>query len=125
MAILYFDREVVGATDGHLVLFLDPIEVLESDHPRRRFVAMLAVYATEIAEGQYPGPYRTADAQDFARCMLMPAGEFLTLAERSDCELAEHFAVPLGQVAVHRGELIACHGDHGCSHPPLQGPGAL
>ncbi len=75
MAILYFDNEVVGATDGHLVFFLDSIEVLEREHPRRRFVAMLAVYATEIAEGQYPGPYRTADAQDFARCMLMPPDE--------------------------------------------------
>jgi len=123
MAILYFDNEVVGATDGHLVFFLDSIEVLERDHPRRRFVAMLAVYATEIAEGQYPGPYRTADAQDFARCMLMPADEFLALARRCDRELAEHFAVPLDQVAIHRAEMLACRGEHGWT--PARGPGGL
>ncbi len=123
MAILYFDNDVVGATDGHLVFFLDSIEVLESDHPRRRFVAMLAVYATEIAEGQYPGPYRTADAQDFARCMLMPAHEFLALARRCDRELAEHFAVPLDQVAIHRAETLACRGEHGPT--AARGPGGL
>jgi len=125
MTILYYDGQIVGATDCELITLTPSIEILEREHPRRRFVSMLAIYAVTIAEGRYPGHYRTADAYDFARCMLMPAGEFLTLAERSDCELAEHFAVPRDQVAVHRGQLIACHGDHGCSHPPLQGPGAL
>lgn len=106
MAILYFDGQVVGATDGQLVVFVEAIEVLERDHPRRRFVAMLAIYAVTIAEGHYPGPYRTSDAHDFARCMLMPADEFLPLAGQADHELAEHFAVPVDQVAIHRGELL-------------------
>ncbi len=117
MAILYFDNQVVGATDGELVVFSQAIDVLEPDHPRWRFVAMLAVYATEIAEGHYPGPYRTVDAHDFARCMLMPADEFLARARWDDHELAEHFAVPINQVAIHRGEMVACRGEHGWRHP--------
>ncbi len=82
------------------------------------------MYATEIAEGHYPGPYRSADAHDFARGLLMPAGEFLARARWPDHELAEHFAVPIDQVAIHRGELIACRGEHGPTHPP-RGAGPL
>ena len=95
MAILYFDGQVVGLTDAELVVFSGAIEVLEPDHPRRRFVAMLAVYAVTIAEGDYPGPYRTSDAYGFARCMLMPSEEFLALAHWPDHELAERFNVPV------------------------------
>jgi len=49
--------------------------------------------------------------------MLMPIGEFVPLLFLSDVELAERFAVPLEQVAIHRGEMIICRGEYGCEMP--------
>ena len=106
MAILYYDGQVAGATDGELAVFSEAIEVLEPDHPRRRFVALMAIYALTIAAGAYPGPYRTTDSWDFARCMLMPSEAFMPLIWRSDVWLAERFAVPIEQVAIHRKEAL-------------------
>ncbi len=83
------------------------------------------MYATEIAEGHHRGPYRSADAHDFARCLLMPTGEFLARARWPDHELAEHFAAPIDQVAIHRRELTACRDEHGWTHPPRRGAGRL
>jgi hypothetical protein len=94
----------VGTDD--CVYFLPPITALERDHPRRRFVGVVALVAREMALGPDPEPYDEGLAQFYARILLMPNDEFELLSdELSDAELAERFNVPLEQVAAKRADV--------------------
>ncbi len=81
------------------------IEVLECDHPERRFVAALCLYSHAVDTGQADcASYDPEDAERFARALLRPAEAFTPVTVRSDTELAELFAAPLDQVAIRRRE---------------------
>jgi len=75
------------------------------DEPDRRFVLALGRYAADVDDGLLPGPYDTADAELYARTVLIDDAEFLERAGELDEELAEHFLVPLTQIAAKRAEF--------------------
>jgi hypothetical protein len=103
--ITYGGQLVAYALEEH-VLLLRPIAVLEHDHPVRRFVSLLALVAHEMETGAGPDGYSPWRARMHTREILMPDEVFLDVARsKHDYELAEHFNVPLGEVAARRHDL--------------------
>ena len=47
--------------------------------PSPRFVLAMCLYAGQILNGHWPGPYRERDARAFARNVLIPAELVLSL----------------------------------------------
>ncbi len=82
-----------------------PFEALPVGDPVLRFVAFMALYARDVETGEQPGPYTNDRAELFARCALIDPAELWTHSDRADTELAEHFGVPVKQVALRRAEL--------------------
>ena len=83
---------------------------LEADHPTRRWVACLVVFAQDVAQGLLPVPFTPAAAEYFARCALMPDDDFAMESEACDASLAEMFNVPLEQVARKRDDVRLIEG---------------
>lgn len=97
---------VVAYIDERNVFLLPPIGPLENDHPRRRFVCMMALVGREMQLEPDAEPYDDALAEFYARVVLMPDEQFLQLDDgRADSELAERFNVPLEQIAAKRYDL--------------------
>ena len=117
MTVIFYRDRLCAVVDG-AVAFQPHIEVLEPDHPRRRFVSLLAVYAIEIQQGALPGPFRETEAAHYARCQLMPAQLVWPLLGLDDAVLAERFNLPLEQVPYRRGDLAGYR-------PAGAGPAAL
>ena len=79
------------------------IEVLEPDHPERRFVAALCLYSHAVDTGEAGRTrYEQSEAERFARALLVPGDALAAIADRPDVELAEVFGVPLDHVALRR-----------------------
>lgn len=97
-------RDRVAALAGPRVFFAEHIEVLEPDHPERRFVSALGLYSHAVDRGRVPSGYVQADAERFAQALVMPAEDLDASARRTDAELAERFAAPLDQVPLRRRE---------------------
>ena len=96
-------RHRIAALAAERVYYASHIEVLEPDHPERRFVAALCLYSRAIDTGQAgPAGYDQADAERFARGLLMPSEAFAPVMAWSDFELAELFTAPLDQVSHRR-----------------------
>jgi hypothetical protein len=74
-------------------------------HPLVRFACALCLHAFEVTTGLEQGPFEQERAERFARELLMPAHEFLDMADESDAGLAERFGVPVEQVPARRLEL--------------------
>jgi hypothetical protein len=88
------------------VVLMPAISVLEPDHPRRRFVATVALVARLMTAPPDAEPYDEQLAQFYARIVLMPNQEFEILADAlSDVELAEHYNLPLDQVRAKRTDI--------------------
>jgi hypothetical protein len=82
MRPIRYAHRTVALWEGDDVLRPPEIAVLEPDHPRRRFVAMMCVYSAELDSGRLgPVPYRDGDAERYARYELMPEKLFSPLAE--------------------------------------------
>src|SRR4051812_37419524 len=106
--LITYGGRLVAIAAPRRVLLMAPIAVLESDHPRRRFVATLALVWREMRCGAEREPYDAGLAQFYARWILMPNDDFARLATRmSDTQLAEHFNVPAEQVPAKREDLEA------------------
>jgi hypothetical protein len=86
------------------------IAALEEDHPTRRWVNCLVVFARDVAEDLLPVPFTAPAAEYFARCVLMPDEEFIANVDDEDAELAELFNVPLDQIWHKRRDLVLTHG---------------
>ncbi len=98
-------RHRVAAVAAERVHYAAHIEVLEPDHPERRFVAALCFYSHAVDSGEADcAIYDQEEAERFARALLMPAEEFAALVAWPDVELAELFAAPLDHVAIRRRE---------------------
>jgi hypothetical protein len=96
--IRYPDRAVALCAGDHVLLGPE-IAVLEPDHPRRRFVALMCVYSAELDSQALPAfAYCDADAERYARDELMPDELLEPLAGLADHELAKTFVVPLEQI---------------------------
>jgi len=101
-AITYYGRLVAGVAPDEIVLAPSVAE-LESDHPRRRFVLGMCLFAHEH---QFPGgDYSDDAAQQWVRTLLMPSAAGRHAAGLTNTELAEAFNVPLDQVVQRRLEL--------------------
>ena len=98
-------RHRIAALAAERVYYASHIEVLEPDHPERRFVAALCIYSHAVDTGRAGRPYRQCDAERFARTLLLPAEDLRAVAGRPAVELAETFGAPLDQV---RARLREC-----------------
>jgi hypothetical protein len=107
MRLIRYGGESLALQEGHHVLLAPAVAALEPEHPRRRFVAMMYVYALEVEDRLEPPPYTDARAEAYARRALMPKADFLRRLQLPDHRLAEAFNVPLEQVAVRRAELAS------------------
>jgi hypothetical protein len=98
-------RHRVAAVAADRVYYAAHIEVLEADHPERRFVAAMCLYSHAVDTGAANrASYDQEEGERFARALLMPAEEFAALSAWRAAELAECFAAPLDQVAIRRRE---------------------
>jgi hypothetical protein len=98
-------RHRIAALAAERVYYASHIEVLEPDHPERRFVAALCLYSHAIDTGQAGcAHYGQEAAERFARALLMPAETFDAQLRRPDVELAERFIAPLDHVGTRRRE---------------------
>jgi hypothetical protein len=83
-------RHRVSALPAERVYYSPHIEVLEPDHPERRFVAALCLYSHAVDTRRAGlGFYDPEDVERFARALLMPGEEFVPVAGWSNTELAE------------------------------------
>jgi hypothetical protein len=114
LLIDYRGRPAAWICVGRAELF-PSVAALEADHPIRRWVTCLAIFALDVEGGRIRGPFTQPRADHFARCALLPDEEFAPLAGHDDVTLAEHFNVPLEQVAEKRMDLVAIglHGERG------------
>jgi len=96
---------LAGADEVYLHPALLELADREQGHALVRFVCGLALHAFELATRLEEGPFDQGRAERFARALLMPAEEFLALADESDAELAGRFGVPIEQVPARRMEL--------------------
>lgn len=99
--IVYAGRPAAFVTRWQICL-LEQIEVLERDHPIRRWVMCLAFFAQDLAAGHIHGDFTAFRAAHFARTALIPDEDFLAVGDLDDALLAELFNVPLDQVAEKR-----------------------
>ena len=98
-------RGRVAAVAAERVYLAPHIEVLEPDHPERRFVAALCLYSHAVDTGRAGcAVYDQEEAECFARALIMPAEDFDASAWLPDADLAERFMAPLDQVSVRRTE---------------------
>jgi hypothetical protein len=98
-----------AAMAGRERFYLAPrIDQLADGDPVKTFVCFLVAYARDVLTGQLPdepGRYLPRRAERYVRECLLPARAFLVIADREDAELAEHFNVPLEQIAARRIKL--------------------
>ena len=105
--IFYDDRPAAIAHDGRVV-FCTQIDVLEPEHPVRRFVSALCIWSLDVDAGKLAMPWDQLLLEVYARALLMPAELF----EPRDGKLPDHalaadFGVPLEQVELRREDLAA------------------
>ncbi|HEX5926346.1 MAG TPA: ImmA/IrrE family metallo-endopeptidase [Baekduia sp.] len=96
----------VAALAAERVYYASHIEVLEPDHPERRFVAALCLDSHAVDTDRTGHPYHQAEAEAFARALLMPPEAFAAVIAWTDPDLAELFTVPLDQVARRRRDHV-------------------
>jgi hypothetical protein len=98
-------RRRIAALAAERVYYASHIEVLEPDHPERRFVAALCLCSHAVDPGEAGrASYDQEEAERFARALLMPVEAFDASALLRDAELAERFVAPLDHVHVRRSE---------------------
>jgi hypothetical protein len=98
-------RHRIAALAAERVHYAPHIEVLEPDHPERRFVAALCLYSHAVDTGEAGRErYEQDEAERFARALLMPSDPFDADAWRLDVELAERFVAPLDHIGRRRRE---------------------
>ena len=108
MTLITYQRQIVAIAGADRFYLAPAIEELADGDPLKTFVCFLALYARDVHTGAVPGDpcrYVPRRGERYARAALMPGSEFGSVQGRSDQELAQHFQVPLEQVARRRREL--------------------
>lgn len=77
---------------------VDELAARDPQDPVRVWVTWLCLYARDILNGDQPGPWDQARAERFAREVLLPEEEFITVAHKPEQEVADQFGVPVEQV---------------------------
>ncbi len=72
-----YQGRLAAVCTRHRVYFADWIEILELDHPVRRFVSAMCLYAGEVLNGP-AAPYTDTTARRRARDRLVPVGDLYT-----------------------------------------------
>ena len=101
---LHYRGRPAATVEGERVAFCPSIEVLERDHPLRRFVAAMCLYLRDVADGVVPGPSAEL-ATLYARLLLIPSEALAARTDWADAVLAEHFNVPLEEIRERRLDL--------------------
>lgn len=105
MRLITYRWEVVAIATPTRVYLAPAVEALPRGHPKLAFVAVMCLYSRDVDTGMLPGPYRSGDAELFARFVLMPNDEFELHRHEPDGKLAARFRVPVEQVRAKRAEL--------------------
>ncbi len=109
MRPIFYGGRPVAHAHGDEAIFCPQIEVLEEEHPLRRFVSCLCLWSCEV--DARCARWDPGAAEIYARALLMPAELFKALIrELPDHVIAEELCVPLEQVALRRGDLRAGRG---------------
>lgn len=88
ISIAHAGRTVARA--GRTRFWFGPsVEELPDGHPRKRWIAFMALYARAVLVGDLAGPYTDDDAERFARACLIP----LELVERPRLDVLRAAAV--------------------------------
>ena len=115
MRAIFYGGRLAALAAGERVVFCPRIEVLEPDHPLRRFVSAVCLWSCELDARDVPVRFDPVAAEVYARALLMPAELFAALArELPDDVIAEDLNVPLEQVALRRADLVAERAARGC-----------
>jgi hypothetical protein len=104
-AISYRGEIVAFATRARVYLAPE-VSALPRGDPKLRLVAALCLYSRDLDTGELGGPYRSEDAELYARCVLLPDDEFKLHRHEPDGRLAERFQVPLAQVRAKRIDIV-------------------
>lgn len=107
MIVIHQSGDVVATVTREQICLRPRIEVLETDHPVRRWAVCQAVFGQHVLAGRIGGPYTPDRADLFVRHALLPDEAFCPFAELPDAWLAEYFNVPLKQVSEKRDDLRA------------------
>ena len=106
MRAIFYGGRLAALAEGERVVFCPQIEVLEPDHPLRRFVSAVCLWSCGVDARRIPARFDPGAAELYARALLMPAELFAELArELPDHVIAEDLSVPLEQVALRRADL--------------------
>ena len=108
MRVIFYDNRPAAIAHDGRVVFCTQIDVLEVEHPVRRFVSAICIWSLDVDAGRLAIPWDQLQLEVYARALLMPAELFEPLdRELAEHELAEHFGVPLEQVELRREDLAA------------------
>jgi hypothetical protein len=105
MEIVIWRGRAAATVDLDETRLAPQIEVLEVDHPDRRFVCAMCLYAYEVLTGVIPGAYNQDCAERYARTFLAPDWAFCD-PTWPHAAVAEMYAIPLDQVAAGRREWV-------------------
>lgn len=103
-AIIYRGELVAIATRARVHLAPE-VAALRRGDPRLRFVAAMCLYSRDLDSGELAGPYRSGEAELYARCVLLPDDEFKLHQHEPDGRLAARFQVPVDQVRAKRIDI--------------------
>lgn len=102
MEIITIRDEPAATVTARGTMFTERFSALPQGHPDLRLALWKAQYARDVLTGELPGPFTDHAAERYARDALIPAETFHALAERPDRVLADHFRVPIEQIALRR-----------------------
>lgn len=81
-----FRGRLVAVASSRRFFLCDDLDARPPGDPELSFVALMALYAIDVATGAQPGPYNDDDARRFARtCLLEPGGG--ELLERDNLDI--------------------------------------
>lgn len=103
-AITYGGELVAIATRARVHLAPE-VAALPRGDPKLRFVAAMCLYGRDVDTGELAEPYRSGDAELYARCVLLPDDELRLHQHEPDGHLAARFQVPVEQVRAKRTDI--------------------
>jgi hypothetical protein len=109
--VISYQREVVALATRARVYLTPGVLALPPGDPKLRFVAAMCLYSRDVDTGEVAGPYRSTEAELYARCVLLPDEELEDYLHESDGRLAERFRVPIEQVTAKRVDIATGYGN--------------
>lgn len=109
--MISYRREVVALATRARFYLAPEVLALSPGDPKLRFVAAMCLYSRDVDAGEVAGPYRSAEAELYARCVLLPDEELELYLHESDGQLAERFGVPIEQVTAKRVDIATGYGN--------------